>query len=132
MTGGVTLAPGFPPGDLPNPAGRMLLMAYELAFRKPYAGEPEVVDAGVTTTAAVRRIGQLEIRVELQASVPKPDETGPSISRVWAWIWHEGALVFDAWCSRASTGARLSHAQKCEAGEWMYHLRRAHEKDERS
>ncbi len=123
--------PHFPPGDLPRIEGRYLRWAYELAFRKPHVGAPTEVERGVTTTSAVRKIGPLEIRIEMHATVPPPEVPGPTTCRIWAWIWHDGTLVFDAWCWRAETGAKISLVQKCETGEWTFHLRVAHERDER-
>jgi hypothetical protein len=116
----------FPPGGLPLAESRIFKMAFDLAYRGEYLKEAYGSDGqGGQTT--FRKLGNFEIEVEFQITVPK------NLIRYCVTVWYEQHLVFNAWCSKvAETGETVGLVVTCEDGPWKAHLRRRSEAEEKS
>jgi hypothetical protein len=116
----------FPPGGLPPTESKLFKMAYDLAYHPSRMVETSIVD-GQGSQLAVRKLGNFEIHVEFQITVPQ------NFIRYTVMIWYEEHLVFNAWCSKvAQSGATVGLIVTCEDGPWKAFLRQRSEKEEKT
>lgn len=106
----------FPPEGLPPEEAKLYRMAYELAYRDHHVIEKGAGD-GQGYIRARRDVGSLEIEVEFHITVPG------NLIRWWIWVWHEDAIVFDAWSAKQPEGPGVGMVNACKIGRWMYFLR---------